>query len=115
MDRDQLALFLLKSNEAGYAGGDEKKWTREADGSLTIVYEDGSWKSHDNFFGGEPCGGRTVVSHGGQPVWLLVYYGWVQQESDPGQLYGVLKNALKQMPADAPYRGPQEYEESPFI
>ena len=115
MDRDQLALFLLKSNEAGYAGGDEKKWTREADGSLTIVFEDGPWKSHDNFFGGEPYGGRTIVSHAGRPVWILVYYGWVEEQSNPDELYAVLRKALKEMPAAAPYRGPERFEEGRFV
>lgn len=114
MNTEALRTFLVKSNEAGYAGGDEKKWTREDDGSLTIVFEDGPWRSHDNFFGGEPYGGRTVVFHQGRPAWLLVYYGWVAEESDPDRLYGVLKNALKQMPTDAPYRGPKRYEEDPF-
>ena len=114
MDPEQLGLFLLKSNGAGYAGGDEKKWTREDDGSLTIVFGDGPWKSHDNFFGGEPYGGRTDVFHEGRSVWLLVYYGWVAQESSPDQLYAVLRNALKQMPPAAPYRGPERYGEGQF-
>jgi hypothetical protein len=77
MDAEQLRRFLLKSNAAGYAGGDEKQWVRESDGSWTIVFEGRPWKSHDNFFGGEPYGGRTVVFHQGEPMWLLVYYGWV--------------------------------------
>jgi Domain of unknown function (DUF5680) len=115
MDTEQLRRFLLKSNEAGYAGGDEKQWVREGDGSWTIVFEEGPWKSHDNFFGGEPYGGRTVVFHEGEPIWLLVYYGWVDQASDPKQLYDVLKKALERMPADAPYRGPARYEEDGFV
>lgn len=114
MNAKQLGLFLVKSNEAGYAGGQEKKWIREDDGSLTIVFEDGSWKSHDNFFGGEPYGGRTVVFHEGRPVWILVYYGWVDEQSNPDELYAVLRNALKEMPAAAPYRGPGRYEEGQF-
>ena len=114
VDPRQLGLFLLKSNDAGYAGGDEKTWIREDDGSLTIVFEDGEWKSHDNFFGGEPYGGRTIVFHHGRPVWLLVYYGWVAEESQPDRLYAVLRNALKEMPEAAPYRGPERYEEGQF-
>ena len=44
-------------------------------GGVTIPYEKGDWKSHDNFFGGEPYGGRIIVfynsvqeNHGLQPV-----------------------------------------------
>lgn len=114
IDQMELRLFLLKSNSAGYAGGEEKKWLREDDGSLTIVFEDGIWRSHDNFFGGEPYGGRTAVFREGRPVWLLVYYGWVAGESNPDELYAVLRSALKEMPDAAPYRGPTRYEEGRF-
>lgn len=111
MDTDALRGFLVRSNDAGYAGGDEKAWTKGADGSWTIVYEEGRWRSDDNFFGGEPYGGRTVVFHDEAPVWMLVYYGWVHDNSDPKRLYGVLKNALKGMPFEAPFRGPRCYQE----
>src|SRR5687767_7405866 len=109
MDTDALRGFLVKSNNAGYAEGDEKAWTKEADGSWTIAYEEGRWRSHDNFFGGEPYGGRTVVFHDEVPVWMLVYCGWVDESSDPKRLYDVLKNALKEMPKEAPLRGPRCY------
>ncbi|MEX0684215.1 MAG: DUF5680 domain-containing protein [Dehalococcoidia bacterium] len=115
VDADALKAFLLESNRAGYAGGDEKKWIREGDGSLTIVFEDGSWRSHDNFFGGEPYGGRTVVFHEGQPVWMIVYYGWADEGSEPESLYGILKKALKEMPSDAPYRGPRRREIDSYV
>jgi hypothetical protein len=49
-----LKQFLLDSNKAGYAGGEEKKWIKETDGSTTIPFLKGLFKSHDNFFGGVP-------------------------------------------------------------
>ena len=52
MNLTELREFLVASNKAGYAGGEEKKWIKEPDGSTTIPYEKGDWKSHDNFFGG---------------------------------------------------------------
>src|SRR5712692_5106732 len=114
MDEGELRAFLVKSNEAGYAGGDEKKWLREADRSTTIAFERDYWKSHDNFFGGEPYGGRMVVSYQDRPVWMMVYYGWVVQEVAPEEVYGVLKNALRHMPADSPFRGPERYKSGRF-
>lgn len=56
MNYDQLKQFLIASNRAGYANGKEKKWIKEPDDSTTIPYKKGLWKSHDNFFGGEPYG-----------------------------------------------------------
>jgi hypothetical protein len=111
---EQLKNFLIDSNNAGYAGGESKKWIKEADGSRTIPFEKAPWKSHDNFFGGEPYGGRTVVFYEGKPVWMMVYYGWVSEGVETNPVYEALRNALKQMPKDYPFRGPREYKEGEF-
>jgi hypothetical protein len=115
MNIEALRGFLLDCNAASYAGGDEKQWLKEPDGSTTIPFERGGWRSHDNFFGGEPYGGRTVVFDGEKPVWLMVYYGWVANELEANLVYGVLRRALMQMPEDAPFRGPAQYREGEFV
>jgi len=115
MDLTSFKKFLIDSNKVGYAGGEEKKWIKEADGSTTIPFEKGEWKSHDNFFGGEPYGGRTIVFYRGEPYWLMVYYGRVGDKVETDSVYGILRNALKQMPEDYPFRGPKEYKEKEFI
>lgn len=115
MDIEQLRQFLLDSNAAGYAGGEEKKWIKEVDGSTTIPFEKGQWKSHDNFFGGEPYGGRIMVTYQNKPVWMMVYYGWVADDVEAGPIYAILRSALKQMPQDAPFRGPKEFIEGDLI
>lgn len=115
MDKEALRQFLIAANQAGYAGGEEKKWIKEQDGSTTIPFEKGQWKSHDNFFGGEPYGGRTVVFFEGKPVWLMVYYGWAVEGVEAHAVYKVLRNALRQMPEDHPFRGPGEYQEGNFV
>lgn len=61
MDKEALRQFLVDLNEAEYAGGEEKKWVKEPDGSTTIPFEKGAWRSYDNFFGSEPYGGRTII------------------------------------------------------
>ena|SRR3989344_2757767 len=114
MNKESLKQFLVDSNKAGYAGGEEKKWIKEPDGSTTIPFEKGSWRSHDNFFGGEPYGGRTIVFYDGKPYWVMVYYGWVKEGVEANPVYGVLRNALMQMPEDHPFRGPKEYKEGDF-
>lgn len=114
MNKEQLRQFLVDSNNAGYAGGEEKKWIKESDGSTTIPFEKGSWKSHDNFFGGEPYGGRTVVFYEGKPYWMMVYYGWVEEGIQADPVYGILRGALKQMPEGSPFRGPKEFKEGEY-
>ena len=112
MNQEDLRKFLVDSNKAGYAAGEEKRWIKEADGSTSINFEKGEWKSHDNFFGGEPYGGRTIVFHEGKPSWMMVYYGWVEEGVATNPVYAVLRNALTQMPKEYPFRGPKEYRES---
>jgi hypothetical protein len=115
MNKELLRQFLINSNKAGYAGGEEKKWIKEADGSTTIPFEKGEWKSHDNFFGGEPYGGRAIVFHNNKPVWMMVYYGWVAEGIEINPVYGILREALMRMPEEYPYRGPKEYKKDQFV
>lgn len=109
-----LKQFLIDSNKAGYAGGKEKQWIKENDHSTTIPFEKGKWKSHDNFFGGEPYGGRTVVFYNDKPFWIMVYYGWVKKGVEINSVYEILRNALKQMPEDYPFRGPKGYKNNEY-
>lgn len=115
MNTETLRQFLIDSNRAGYAGGEEKEWTKEADGSTTISYERDGWRLHDNFFGGEPYGGRTVVLHEARPVWMMVYYGWVAESADASLVYSVLRKALMQAPEAHPFRGPAEWRDGAFL
>ena len=114
MDKELLRQFLVDSNKAGYAGGEEKKWVKETDGSTTIPFEKGDFRSHDNFFGGEPYGGRVVVFHKNKAVWMMTYFGWVAEGVATDPVYAVLRNALMLMPNDAPFRGPKEYKSDEF-
>ena len=81
MDRTALLQFLLDASRRGYAAGGSAVKTREADHSTTIVLEQGDWRFHDNYFGGEPYGGREVVVLRGLAVWMAVYYGQVVDEA----------------------------------
>jgi len=115
MNTKDLQKFLIAANKSGYASGEDRKWIKEKDGSTTIPFQSGDWKMHDNFFGGEPYGGRLVVSHKNKPVWIMVYYGWVKEGVETDSVYKVLRSALAKMPDEAPFRGPKEYKDSTFI
>jgi len=45
---------------------------------------------------------------------MMLYYGWVEVGVAPDTVYGVLRNALMQMPEEAPFRGPREYKQEEF-
>jgi hypothetical protein len=112
VDLKQLSSFLAEANRSGYASGQDDKWKKESDGSKTIVYQRDPWFFHDNYFGGEPYGGREVVFHKDKPVFMMVYYGRIiDKSSDKKFIYLFLRNALKLFPGDLPFRGPPSYQE----
>jgi hypothetical protein len=115
MDIKDLSNFLIDSNKKGYASGKEGGWVKEEDGSVSIIFQKGHWKSHDNFFGGEPYGGRTVVFYKNKPVWIMVYYGWIIKNINPDVIYEFLMKALMNMSEEFPLRGPKKYEDASYI
>lgn len=116
IDKKQLCEFLVKAKKSTYAAGEIAKKIIENDKSTTMIFEDGDLKYHDNFFGGEPFGGREVVFWRNEPIYIMVYYGLVNESiKDFRSIYGILQKALSLIPEDYPYRGPKEYIEGDFI
>lgn len=115
MNTKLLKDFLYDSNLSGYTSGQERQWIKEKDGSTTISYEKGDFRSNDNYFGGEPYGGRIIVFYKGKPCWIMVYYGFVKKGIEPNKIYPVLQGALRQMPKEYPFRGPNKYEQDKYI
>jgi len=115
IDREDLCRFLVAANTAGYAGGEARTWAKRDDGSTTISFSLGPWKMDDNFFGGEPYGGREVVFFEGSPAWMLLYYGQVSPAVAPARVYRELREAMRAMPLAHPYRGPDRFEGNGFV
>jgi len=113
MDRTALLQLLIDASRRGYAAGRSAVKTQESDHSTTIVLEQGDWRFHDNYFGGEPYGGREVVFFRGQPVWMAVYYGQVDG-ADVESVYSFLQRALREAPSEFPLRGPETLTEGRF-
>jgi hypothetical protein len=114
MNLEELRAFLIDANKHTYSTGDESLNNKEKDGSTTILYQNNGWKFHDNFFGGEPYGGREVVFYENSPVWMMVYYGYIEVGVPAETIYPILQKALRQMPREAPFRGPKEMKEGNF-
>lgn len=95
----------MEAGRATYASGDESVKCKESDGSTTIRYSRGEYCMHDNYFGGEPYGGREVVFLNDKAVWMMVYYGLVY-EGPNKEVYQFLMSALSNNTLEMPYRGP---------
>lgn len=112
---EKLKDFILASNNAGYASADLELEKGESDHSSSIRFQQGDFSSHDNYFGGEPYGGRWIVFYKEQPVWIMVYYGWVNSDTlDSNEVYKFLQKALSHMPNDKPFRGPDQFSENDY-
>ena len=110
-----LKESLVKAKKSTYASGDVSKKVVGSDKSTTLIFEDGDFKYHDNYFGGEPYGGREVVFFKGEPIYMMVYYGLVSEEiTDFRGVYRILQKALSLIPEDKPYRGPKKYIEGDY-
>lgn len=108
--KEDLHGYLLEVAKAGYANKDaERTWVKNPDGSTTIEHENNPWSMHDNFFGGEPYGGREVIFYEGKPFWMMVYYGEVSKEIEkPAEIYSFLQDALSEPDPVMPIRGPKQ-------
>ncbi|MFZ2188062.1 MAG: DUF5680 domain-containing protein [Candidatus Moraniibacteriota bacterium] len=112
IDINDLCKFLVEAKKSTYAAGNTAKKIIEADKSTTLTFEEGDWKYHDNYFGGEPYGGREVVFFRNSPVYMMVYYGWVVEGvTDVQAVYKTLQGALSLIPEDKPFRGPKKYHQ----
>jgi hypothetical protein len=116
MNTDTLREFLIETKKVGYGAGNNKGWIKEKDGSTTIPFESGDFRMHDNFFGGEPWGGREVVFYEDKPVWIMVMYGSVDNKVKGFEgVYKFLQKSLRNQPEDLPLRGPKFFKEGDFV
>jgi len=115
IDINELKKFKAEANKVGYESENPKSKVKESDGSETITYESGNWKFHDNYFGGEPYGGRTVIFYKGNPVHITVYYGFVEKSYDPDEVYSFLRKALRASKNEEGFRGPEKFKEGNYV
>lgn len=106
---EELLNFIHEASHNTYASEDESLRKKQEDGSTTIEYTSDDWHYNDNYFGGEPYGGREVVFYKGKAIWMMVYYGWVEKGASTKEVYPMLAEALRKSSPDLPYRGPKEY------
>lgn len=104
----ELTRFLLACGDAGYATETFK--VTEIDGSITYAKELDDWEKEDNYFGGEPFGGREVAFYRGHVVWMMVYYGEIVADHYQKETESYLRKVLSQKHAVWQPRGPTVYD-----
>jgi len=113
---EELLQFLVEAKKQTYALGDQAKTVKEKDGSTSLTFELGDYLYHDNYFGGEPFGGREIVFYRHKPLMIMVYYGRVlNSRFNVQEIYSFLQKFLSKVPFDYPYRGPKEFMSGGYL
>jgi len=123
MDRKELLAFILKAHKNTYAASAEIKQKNKCKTPILIGHKDyhfkeGKWEYHDSYAGKDWAPGREVVFLNGEPVWCMSYQGRnnpaYPSEFFQEQVFPFLKEALKNIDENMPFRGPNKFEEGEF-
>ncbi len=106
----EITDFLIRAKRATYAGkGAETVSTRPK--SHDLVYREGDFMYYDTYLGGSNFAGEEALWICGEPRWCMNYAGRVTGENFSGDF---LKAALFNVPAEKPFRGPEEYSDGDY-
>ncbi len=110
-----LSQFIVRANLATWAGeGKEVPAQRPGYKELQFPSPDepqGDWMLRDSYTGYFRAPGMTTVYYKGDPAWTIQYGGHGQTEGYEDrakQTFGFLKEALKKVTPELPFRGPKE-------
>jgi hypothetical protein len=111
----ELDEFLVKAKINGYASSGEGGERILEDRSKELIFEENNFKYRDRYFGFNPFIGEEIVWKEGEIIWGMHYYGRVLSEEIPAkEIYEFLKEALRQVRKDKPFRGPESFKKEHF-
>ncbi|MGF9916027.1 DUF5680 domain-containing protein [Paenibacillus ehimensis] len=109
---EELVRFLLEAKKNTYASGSGSSSLPSRPGVKELSYQDGEYAYLDSYFGEVHFAGQEIVWHQGKAVWGMNYFGFT---ADPVEGFpDFLLEALKRVPAEAPYRGPETFLQGEF-
>ena len=115
MDIEQLSKFLVKAKINTYASSGEGGEKILFDESKEFEFEEKEFKYRDRYFGFDPFIGQETVWQNGKIIWGMNYYGKVVSEVIPvKQIYQFLKEVLKKVLENKPFRGPDNFKQGDF-
>lgn len=114
IDTPEFRAFLIRAKQATYASGSAGLAESTRPQSHDLAYAEPPYSYFDTYLGGFAFAGEEAVWFEGTPVWAMNYYGTMTVETIPDGFSDFLKFALRQVPLDAPYRGPERAERDDF-
>lgn len=110
MDIEKLKQFLVKAKTNTYALGGEGSERVFEDGRKEFRFEEDGFVYQDQYFGHSPFIGEEIAWKDQKIIWGMNYYGRVlKEEIDSALVYVFLKEALKTVNSEMPYRGNSEF------
>jgi Domain of unknown function (DUF5680) len=106
-----LREFLVQAKQAGYASAGEGGERTVVDGAKELTFARAPFRYRDRYFGFNPFIGQEVVWQDHIALWAMNYYGGVHTPVVPAAVvYTFLQQALKQVNACLPLRGPHWWQ-----
>ena len=111
----ELKKFLVKAKNSTYATTGESEEIILEDGSKELTYKEKGFYYRDRYLGHNPFVGEEIVWKDKNIIWAMNYYGKViNKELSTKEIYSFLKDALKKVTKDLPFRGPKKFEKNFF-
>jgi len=109
-----LREFLVLAKKDTYASGRLTDKISK-DGAKKLIYENSSLRYADKYFGHNPFIGNEIVFENEKMIWGMNYYGFVESlDISPKEVLDFLKEALKQIREEEPFRGPGYFKKNDF-
>ena len=110
MALDGLETFIVAAKSATYVGNGDKI-APSRPGSHDLAFQQGPWSYLDSYFGGTDFLGQETVWHDGEPVWSMLYYGYITRPDliDGMHAGTTIKAALAAMYAQGRFLGGWEF------
>lgn len=108
---DDTVDFLLKAKSCTYAANGQEAQASRLN-SHDLCFQDGDYMYLDTYLGGEKFGGEEAVWYHDKPIWCMNYVGRVLSNNFSGEF---LKEALRLVPREMPYRGPMLHQSGDYI
>jgi len=107
-----LLDFILQGKASGYASGGEGQERTFEDGSRGFEFIGEDYRYLDRYYGFNPFAGTEhIYATNGPLLWVMNYYGQVLPTcSDPMKVYTFLKEAMRLVSPEYPFRGPSAFE-----
>ena len=107
-----LLDFILQGKISGYASGGEGQEKTFDDGSRGFEFTGHGYRYFDRYYGFNPFAGTEhIYTANGSLLWVMNYYGQVLPIcSDPMKVYSFLREAMRLVTPEYPFRGPALFE-----